>query len=293
MTTNPSNEALDRGLELAKGWERRPYVVDVAIGVRHRAGDFHDERCIVVYVRDKLDELALGGSRRRRFPSQLGVMVDGQRFEVPVDVQEFDEQEEGDLQGLVARRLSLAGAPIGAVGAVVVKDDRALVMMAGHVGRAAGRAFGLLDGLLVTTGAPRMDGRMDHVLAEPSRPLLPEDATLRDGRRLTGVRFVDASLVMEEVSFFHAASGALRTARIRTVRFPARFRFPGRTASTRMRGLIAIAQDTRPGDSGTLLFDSQLRAVGTLVGAFRGHSVFVPCDTAFQRLGVRLFEAPP
>lgn len=286
---------LQRALAVARRWERRSYVVGTAIGQRQRQGRFRSaakERCIVVYVDQKLPLAELRASRRARFPGFIEVTLARRKQRVPVDVQATGAQV-GQLQGLVSSRVSIGGLAVGAVGGVVENGrGQQYVLVAGHVARDPGRRLQLVGGVSVVTSLVRMSSLLDHALAraQPSNEL--GDASLPSGDVVAGVRAVDAELLGERVFFQRAATGKRVSTLVRSIDASAAFPLPHHAGPVFMRGLIATRADTQFGDSGTLLYDSGFGALGTLVGTFGEKSYFVPCDTAFARLNITLVEDP-
>ena len=282
---------LERALAKAQVWRRRPYVVAVSIGMRHRGGRYRAQRGIVVTVRRKHDEDELRRRRWRPFPPHLVVRHEGRTHEVPVDVQETGGQPHGELQGLVAARCRTESGELGAVGALVRRDGQILLMTARHVVLRTGRTVNVAStagnvAARVTWVSTPFHPRLDHALMTPLDPLAAEAARLCDATPLSRVRPVTSRLIGAAAYVRHAEDCSGRTTTVRQIRASAPFGFPGQTHT--LHNLIATDAVTVAGDSGTLLYDSSLRAVGNLVGKLGMQSYFIPCDDAFDRLQVEL-----
>ena len=276
---------LELALRQARRWLRRADVLAVGIGQRHEHGRWQADRpCIVVKVAWKLAADPLRAARRRPVPPWITVDVRGRRRRVRVDVQETRGQTAGCLHGLVGTGVSLRDETIGSVSAIVQTSGGArLGLIAGHVGKAAGRTLSL-GGVAGTTRAPVFTSRMDHCLVDV--PALPGGAERLDDHALAGVAPV-ASLDVDRVLYFNrAASGHRVPVVLRHLAMSAPFDYPDGTRE--LRDMVVTDGLTVPGDSGTLLYDNAFRAIGTLVGAFGHESYFIPCETALPTLGVTL-----
>jgi hypothetical protein len=283
-------QALTRALGRVRAWQRRSYVVGLGIGQIVKGGRHQPAAVgIVVTVDRKLDEDELLREGRRPFPPSVKLVLGGRRIEVPVDVQHSGGQTIGRLHGLVGGALRRQQQVLGAVGALVQTDDGARVLTAGHVAHESGTRF-LLRGLGgVETEAVLMSSATDAALLRADEAFPAESPTLPDGSQLAGVAAVDHTLLGELAFVRDVRSGEILSTVVRAVLVSAPFPLPiDGQAVTTMRGLVACDEITQPGYSGTLLYDEDLRALGTLVGSIGGRDYFVPCDRTFARLKLKL-----
>jgi hypothetical protein len=281
---------LNKALAKARVWERRPSVLGTAIGQRCRKGRYLGSHglCIVVTVKEKLDDDEMRVHCVRPFPSHIEVEHGGRKHRVPVDVQHSAGQSEMRLRGIVAVPLDCNNAPMGTVAAIVTAGTRRLVLTAGHVAKAEGTRLQVRGGSLGKATRVYMNSRLDCALVELDVAPTPADASFRNGDRLAGVRSIDPTLAGKQCFFRSAAhrDPVMRTVRI--VSASARVPLPNGAAFTQMSGLVAIDGPTTPGDSGTILYDSSFLAVGTLIGDFGALSYFVPCDYSLLKMNVNI-----
>jgi hypothetical protein len=99
---------------------------------------------------------------------------------------------------------------------------------------------------------------------------------------------VDLDLIGESVYCHDCRTGERRATTIRSIDETAWVALPSAADPTRASNLIGVDACTSPGDSGTVLYDSELRAVGTLLGSMGAKSYFFPCDEAFIAMDLEL-----
>jgi len=279
----PGGSPLAAALAAAQVWLRRPYVVGLAAGHRHRAGDYHAEACVVVKVSEKLDAEGLRKGRRRPFPSRLAVKVGSKTHRVSVDVREVRERAE--YHGVVSRAVTSNGEAFGAAGPVVRRaDGTACVLVAAHCADRLDQPIECHGGIRGTVGEIWADAYTDLALVALQPPLHASAGCLPSGFYLQGLRPIDEDLLGKHV-FFHRLNGKIEQPIVREVWAVAPF---GGSGFAQKRNLVAIDRVTLPGESGTILYDGNFRAIGTLVGGYGTHSYFAPCGPAFQAIGLTL-----
>lgn len=273
---------------------RRRNVVGTSVGHRHRKGRYHrDELAVIVTVAEKLGEDELRRRRIAPLPGEIVVQQGRKKVKVPIDVRGAGGAMQGHFHGLVATRLQIddpEDVTRGAVGAVVQTAAGERILTAGHVAPREGRAVEFVDGGAGQVEAVFRNNRLDHSIVLPTAPLPQGAATLPDGLPIAGVRAIDDTLLGQPVHFHHAADGMRETTVVRELHRSVDF------GKQRIEDLIVTDYETLDGDSGTLLFDDNYLAVGTLVGWFGPEagrkservSVFLPCDSCFARIQVSL-----
>jgi hypothetical protein len=277
---------LQAALAKAKPWLRRKGMLALGIGQARRAGKWADETAhIVVKVEWKLDGPALGRSRRAPLPRFIEVTVDGRRHRVPVDVQGTQGQRAGQLHGCVGAAVTIQGQLRGGTGAVVSTAQGARLLIAGHVGKQAGVAM-LVGGMHGTTEKTFINSQLDHCLVAPGAPPPAGWATLVDDTPLTGVARIDELTLGQTLYFHHSESGDQIPVVLRHLDMTAPFEYPD--GIHQVQHLLGTDGESVPGDSGTLLYDASFAAVGTLLGMFHDESYFIPCERAFNLLGLGL-----
>jgi hypothetical protein len=273
----------------AERWLARGDVISVGIGQRFQQGAWKDESCIVVKIDWKLSAEMMRVRKRRPLPPWIDVVVDGKKARVIVDLQETAGELAGRFQSIIGSPVRCEGACIGSVSAVVRgtvdgKKGPKAFLISGHVAREKGRKFDI-GGAFGVTSEPVITDRLDHCLVEFD-PETSYGCALLDGANLTGIRPVKTLEVGQTLYFHRSATGMRVPLLLRHIDISAPFWTP--KGIVHKRGLLATDGRTAEGDSGALLFDGSFRAVGTLLGAFANESYFIPCDFAFDALGIQL-----
>jgi len=270
----------------ARRFLKRPEVIAVGIGQRQTSGRWLAGRPgIVVKVDWKLGQAGLRRRKRHPLPTSITVVVDGASHRVLVDVQETRGELVGRLQGLVGGCVTAGATVRGSVSAIVSVGAETCVLVSGHVAGSGGVRLntGGLDG---TTRDPIFSSRLDHCVLDTDSALPHGAVMLVDALPLLGIAPI-WSVGTDTVAYFHRASTGARVATvIRHFDMTAPFAYPWGTVQ--MKGLIVTDGVTVDGDSGALLYDNGFRAIGTLIGQFGGESYFIPCETAFNSLGLLL-----
>jgi hypothetical protein len=257
----------------------------VGIGQRRTDGRWLETLGIVVKVDWKLGECSLARVRRRAIATYIEVEVDRVRHRVRIDVQESRGERAGKLQAGIAGGTvkSSSAAVLGSVSAIVRDGGSAAVLISGHVARQVDRRLEV-GGFQGRTRAPVFSNRLDHCLLDPDNALPVGAGALVDGNVITGIVPAD-QIQPNTVGYFHrAATGDRVPVVIRHVEMTAPFVYP--SGLKLMKGLVATDGVTVSGDSGALLYNNSFRAIGTLIGVFGGESYFIPCERAFNALGL-------
>lgn len=285
--------ALRAALAQARPWLRRANVAGLSIGTRHRGGRYRPgETALIVTVVDKLDDADLKKRKIKPFPSSVAVRIGKKQFKVPVDVRGSAGAQTGRFHGLVGSQVRV-GDPDdiidGGIGAVVHGAQGRRLLTAGHVAPQEGLVARFANGTTGTVESVWLTDHLDHAILVPDAPLPPGAATLLDGLAVSGTRIIDDTLLGQPFHFFHAARRVRDTTVIREIHRSVDF------GGHRIFDLIVTDFNTCDGDSGTLLFDDDYLAVGTLVGWFGPEnnpsqrvSVFLPCLTCFSAIGVSI-----
>jgi hypothetical protein len=279
-------QILQAALAQAKPWLRRKGVVAIGIGQARRAGDWADATPhIVVKVEAKLNGHELGRARRPALPRFIEVTVDGHKRRVPVDVQGTQGQRAGKLHGCVGAAVTIRGKVRGGTGAVVSTAQGARLLIAGHVGGPAGVDI-QVGGLQGKTERTFISQQLDHCLVVPGAPPPAGWATLVDDTPLSGVARLDDLTLGQTLYFHHSETGERVPVTLRHLDMTAPFDYADGIHP--VQHLLGTDGESVPGDSGTLLYDASFAAVGTLVGMFHDESYFIPCQRAFDLLGLAL-----
>ena len=277
---------LQAALAQGKPWLRRKGVVAIGLGQARRAGDWSDETAhIVVKMEWKLDGPELGRTRRPALPRFIEVTVHGRKHRVPVDVQGTQGQRAGQLHGCVGTAVTIRGKVRGGTGAVVSSAQGPRLLIAGHVGGQNGVAI-RAGGIQGKTEKTFITSQLDHCLVAPGAPPPAGWATLVDDTPLSGVARVDDLTLGQTLYFHHSETGQRVPVVLRHLDMTAPFEYPD--GIHRVQHLLGTDGESVPGDSGTLLYDASFAAVGTLVGMFHDESYFIPCERAFNLLGLGL-----
>ncbi len=126
---------------------------------------------------------------------------------------------------------------------------------------------------------------LDHALMAPLTGLPPDAATGVNAMELAGVRKATAWLVGRPAFFHHAIGGQRVVVTVRQVDAVVAVPMPSGTLEY-FSGLIVIDGVTNDGDSGTLLYDAERMAVGTLLGRMGDFSYFASLYDACVALGL-------
>lgn len=287
--------AYTAALHRAKGWLKRPDVTAVGIGLQKQGDLQTDTKCISVTVRWKRTTQRLATLKIEPLPHSISVRVGGRTHKVPVDVEGAGGRIRGKLHGIVgaqlkAKHTNRPGAEAGLVGAIVEQQGRDLILAAGHVVLTPGARVSvrLPQGTLQGTAAEVfLENSLDHALVEPSGTLPDGASNLPNGESLGGVR--DTSrLNPREQAFYYDQDGRLHSVRVDGTNVSTSFPLTD-TKELAFDDLIAVTPaESREGDSGTILYDIQFLAIGTLVGGYNNRSYFLPCDISFTAIGVTL-----
>lgn len=286
-------EVYTAALKKAKRWLKRHEVLAVGLGLRSRGGQLvRNELCVIVTVRWKRSPKLLAKRGEKALPSYITIKLRDQELKIPVDVENARGRVTGKLLGIIGTPLIAAssggGKRHGMVGAVVDKDGRSLILAAGHVVVEKGTLVtvnfpgGSLDGV---ASRVFLNGNLDHALITPDTPLGANAKSLPPGRKLTGVRASTTVKEGDKVRFYDQ-DGNEHAAEV--LRIGASVPFDTPVGRKNFDHLIGITAQSREGDSGTLLYDGKVLAVGTLIGEYAGSDYFLPCDDSFDAIDVVL-----
>lgn len=278
-------------LSRAKRWLKRSDVVGVAVGHRSRRGKYHRHRCIIVTVTDKLPHEELRRRGRRPLPTHIAVTYQRKPYVVPVDVDNSDGQNALVLNRLAAQPIFDSNSfHIGAAALAVSRGNTLYLLTAAHVTAVAAMPR-------FTVGPTRAPARLrnpatdvafgnsfDHALLTPDQPILPDASVLPDGNRLSGLRAITPYLIGRPAFFHRSVDGARVLAYVRKTDGFVPVSVNGTVEY--FGPIIAADPLTVDGDSGTLLYDSSLLGLGTLLGSFAGNSCFLGLALSCARLGI-------
>jgi hypothetical protein len=281
--------AYQAALKRAGHWlERRNDVVAVGLGLKREAGEASGEQAILVTVRWKRTPKRLQELRIKPLPRSIQVRVGTRTHRVPVDVRDAGGRVAGRPHGLVACPLDTTTQVFGMVGAVVTRQASKFILTAAHVARQVG------IGVIVVSPQSQVQGTvserftgpdLDHALVAPASVLPASASRLPQGEQLSGVRLV-SQIVPGDQAFLRTRNGSLQQVVIERVQATVDFNMPwGRVP---FHETVSTPITTTCGDSGTLLYDNDFKAIGTLLGGFEGNDWFVPCEPSFQALNVEL-----
>lgn len=265
----------------------------MAIGQKRKAGDFRTLRCISVMVREKMLPEELRRRRKTPFPKTIRVSYKGKRYNIPVDVTDSPQQPIIKLQGLAAAPVyDSRGRHAGATGAVVSRGTDRFVTTAAHVVlTAGGSSFTVVgsSGPIHTTVKASdvfFGDNLDCALLSATGSLPADAARVINGTKLEGLRAATPWLVGKTAFVHHALTGQRVVSTVRQVDAVATV--PVGPTNQTFSSLIAIDAITDDGDSGTLLYDSERRALGTLLGRMGSFSYFVSIHRTCVQLKLKL-----
>lgn len=281
--------AYHTALQAARRWlERRDDVVAVGLGLKRERGEASGGIAILVTVRWKRAPARLRKLGITPLPRAIPVKTAKRVHYVPVDVRGAGGRVAGRPHGLVGCPLDTNTQVFGMVGAVVTRDGRKFILTAAHVALAVGM------GVVVVSPQSQVQGTvterftgpdLDHALITPAGVLPASAASLPGGERLSGVRPV-AQIKPGDQVFLRTRNGSLQQVTVERVQATVDFNMPwGRVT---FHDAVSTPITTKSGDSGSLLYDDNFMAMGTLLGGFEDNDWFVPCETSFRALQVEL-----
>ncbi|MFV8749673.1 hypothetical protein ACNOYE_03865 [Nannocystaceae bacterium ST9] len=174
---------------------------------------------------------------------------------------------------------------VGCVGVVVRRGGRRYLTTAAHVARTPGATLEVVGLGRVRVVDLRWDEHHDIALLEPAIALPDSACRLPDHTRLTGLG--RAPIVGRPAFAYRAGASHVSRTTITGVGSHRPIQGPNELPMN-IGPLIATHEFTIDGDSGALLFDSVLGALGTLVGEHHKESVFLSLAPMLQSLSATL-----
>jgi hypothetical protein len=259
---------------------KRPGVVGVGLGYRHRGGIRQDERTVTIYVEKKIASTALND--RLALPTTLRTRSGGT---VGVDVVEFGAFERTAFGGSSLGQAGAGGWGTLGVFAVDIATEAPVALTAKHVvGANAPRGQSMYapwprqpDSVLI---GKYLRGTMDEIDAAAiavADPNIVSDIIPGIGR-VNGARSVLDSDLMNPVVWMYGAYSKYCLGEIQTIHSP--------LPEHNLVDTIIVRINADSGDSGSVLLDSTNMVLGILVGKGKstGLHVFSPIDRVLDKL---------